>query len=246
MGVDDLAKPPITARKLLYQALLDWTGKEVQTGYTYTYVWMANQLGHFTLGFLPSALSFWLVDVIAGGLRQNRPWLLQFGLPLAIAVLLGLFWLWKEIDDIRRCTATAASSYFAASFDRTSVFLDAATAVGFIWIGIAVGDIGYWWPRWAIAALLAGAVIALAPAGTGCASVSVSSSPDCRWCTGSPSFRAASIRPASPRCARCAPARPGTWPSLAASAPARARSRPPLAPSSPSPSASCAACRCSS
>ena len=52
-----LVTPPITPWKLVLQAKADFWAKEVQTGYTYTYVWMTNQFGHFNLGFLPSLLA---------------------------------------------------------------------------------------------------------------------------------------------------------------------------------------------
>ena len=54
---------PISCKQLIKQAVSDWFGKEVQTGYTVTYVWMANQFGHFTLGFLFTFIIVWIVKI---------------------------------------------------------------------------------------------------------------------------------------------------------------------------------------
>lgn len=51
---------PFKLGEIARQAVSDWFGKEVQSGYTLTYIWMANQLGHFTLGFIPVCIGVWI------------------------------------------------------------------------------------------------------------------------------------------------------------------------------------------
>ena len=57
-------RPLVTAGRILRQVHRDLYDKEVQHSYTTSYVWMTNQLGHFTLGLLLTFLIIWLVRTI--------------------------------------------------------------------------------------------------------------------------------------------------------------------------------------
>lgn len=51
----------ITRKDVLQQIKADLIGKDSHRGITLTYAWMANQFGHFSLGFIPAFLLFrWL------------------------------------------------------------------------------------------------------------------------------------------------------------------------------------------
>jgi len=50
--------PAITRKDVFRQLLADLIGKDSYRGVTLTYSWMANQLGHFTLGFVPTLLLY--------------------------------------------------------------------------------------------------------------------------------------------------------------------------------------------
>lgn len=62
LAIVDLRAPKITIRDLLCQFKRDVYGKEVQTTSTYSYTWMADQVGHICLGivigFLLTAISY--------------------------------------------------------------------------------------------------------------------------------------------------------------------------------------------
>jgi hypothetical protein len=164
-----VTSPAVTSREVLRQAVSDWFGKEVQNGYTVTYVWMTNQLGHFTLGFLFTFIVTWIVEAFldagpacpwwAVPLRgfasegQGRPacaidesrflcgWL------LAIPIVQILFWIAKEVRDYFVAVRAARGNAFP--IDRMDIAGDAATAVFFITIGIAVSYISF--VSWGIA-----------------------------------------------------------------------------------------------
>jgi hypothetical protein len=159
--------------ELLAQAKADLWAKEVQTGYTTTYAWMANQLGHFALGFIPVYFLIWLSE--ASGLvkwikgefgEQSLLWA-QFIVPV---VWLAWF-VNKELGDIREAVKDAKSAN-VFPMDLGDVQKDALTAVYFFAAGIAVASadlaapwhdshIWYWLP---VAVFLAQFLIGLFPA----------------------------------------------------------------------------------
>jgi len=126
----------VTAKDVLQQAWADWTDKEVQAGYTYTYIWMANQLGHFTLGFLPTILVSWLILWVSGQKVEGIycRYLLWFPSILAAA------WAAKEVWDVARATKSASNHAFPV--DRADLWMDAGTAVFFFWCGIITATVG--------------------------------------------------------------------------------------------------------
>ena len=71
----------VTIKEVISVLHADLIGKDSHRGITLTYGWMANQLGHFALGFIPTSGL-----VIIGGLD-----------PLRALLYVGLFWLAFEI-----------------------------------------------------------------------------------------------------------------------------------------------------
>ena len=48
----------ISAKNILLQLKADLIGKDSYRGVTLTYSWLANQFGHFSLGFIPATILF--------------------------------------------------------------------------------------------------------------------------------------------------------------------------------------------
>lgn len=163
----------VSGRELWRQALKDFGGKEVQNGYTLTYVWMANQLGHFTLGFLLSFLLVWLVQLLLpSGCCSLSPFSASprdvqlsgtlCAWAIAIAAVQALGWVAKEIHDYRVARNGTLRNIF--DFNGWDVFRDAATAVAFIGFGIAVAFSALLSWRLALWVFAGGLVLALIPA----------------------------------------------------------------------------------
>ena len=146
----------VTLKDVLQQVWADWTDKEVQAGYTYTYIWMANQLGHFTLGFLPTYLVSWGILWISGrGIEDVYcKYLLWFPLLLAVG------WAAKEIWDVARAVKSASGHAFPV--DRADLWMDAGTAVFFFWCGIVTATVGLRYPAFGLASFAVVLVLAVA------------------------------------------------------------------------------------
>jgi hypothetical protein len=140
--------------ELLAQAKADLWAKEVQTGYTTTYAWMANQLGHFALGFIPVYILIWLAE--ASGLvrwiaREFGEGSLRWAQFIVPVVWLAWF-VYKELGDIKEAVNDAKQDN-VFPMDASDVRADAATAVYFFAAGIAVAsaDLAAPWhddPHW--------------------------------------------------------------------------------------------------
>lgn len=83
-------KTTFSIKEMLTQIKEDLWCKEVATGYTVTYTWMANQLGHFAIGFAPTII----LSSIAVAIFGATP------LIALVALLPALFMIYKEQGDI--------------------------------------------------------------------------------------------------------------------------------------------------
>lgn len=118
---------PFSGKQILRQAVSDWFGKEVQTGYTYSYIWMANQFGHFNLGFLFTFFIIWIADFFS----PFKP----YGWYIAVPVSQFVLWVGKEIYDYREAVKEA-KKHKNFPVNKKDIALDAATAVLFISFGL--------------------------------------------------------------------------------------------------------------
>ena len=136
----------ITPAELLSQVVADWLDKEVQAGYTYTYIWMTNQLGHFTLGFLPTLLVAWIIESAWHWFGNSQPVPLRYLLvfPAALAVI----WALKEVRDVVVAEKDAKKGTFPV--DSSDLWKDAGTAVFFFWSGIIPATLGLFNPLYAV------------------------------------------------------------------------------------------------
>ena len=157
MQTDAQPKPKraVNACDVGRQVWRDWTDKEVQKTYTVTYIWMTNQLGHFTLGFLFTFVIVWIWAVFRGSIPS-------LGWIVVIAIAEVIFWTGKETFDWITAKRDAKGNPFP--FDGLDVLSDAATAVWFITAGIVVALLSFVVPWAALAALAAGMVFSLVPA----------------------------------------------------------------------------------
>jgi hypothetical protein len=145
--------PRITYGELLKQFKADVYGKEVQSAATYSYMWMADQMGHVCVGILVNQLT----TVGARHLWQYFGW-------HSFAEVAGL------IVAIAIVAAWEASTFFSSEHSATGLFPlgrkllrdNAVIATLYMALGAAVGfgfHIGLPWSD--IAAIIAGTVVAI-------------------------------------------------------------------------------------
>lgn len=82
---------PITTADLFRQLKNDLTGKDSYRGVTLSYAWLANQFGHFSLGFIPTILGYRII-----------PWLFPGTINPAFvaALVVSLGWLLFEMINL--------------------------------------------------------------------------------------------------------------------------------------------------
>lgn len=67
--------PPFGWRRVLTQACHDLYGtKDVQDAITASYVWMADQIGHLTLGLVPTLLLCWILYLVLSAMGIGAHW----------------------------------------------------------------------------------------------------------------------------------------------------------------------------
>jgi hypothetical protein len=142
-----------SAGELFRQMRDDLIAKEVQTGYTMTYVWMANQLGHVALGFAGVAIPIW-----AWSLFSPRPPLVLITLVAITVIVL------KEVRDFNLDLARTkkADGWFSPA--RGDLALDAGTASLFMVLGVACGvaaHLGWHYPILPLGAAIATCAVGL-------------------------------------------------------------------------------------
>lgn len=87
-------KPP-SLKEVAQQCYYDWFGKDVQQTPTVSYVWTADQFGHFGLGFQLTFVIGWILTAIFTDLPAWQTAIIAAGLNIAL-------WVFKEVTDIVR------------------------------------------------------------------------------------------------------------------------------------------------
>lgn len=118
---------------LLKQIKDDLWCKESVTGYTYSYTWMANQLGHYSLGFGPSILILTAYTAFVG----FHPYV------ALIALLPTLLMVLKEVGDVNTEIVRDKANPGLMALDLSGVNKNAATAVWFTFVGSCVAAASY-------------------------------------------------------------------------------------------------------
>lgn len=126
---DETPEPPeIKPADVLRQIKVDLIDKEVQSAATYSYLWLADQMGHVGIGLLIAAVVSAAVSIF-GSLTNECHWLIA-------AAALGALPVAKEAWDFRKFDA-GANPYFAV--DRLLLAGNAATATLYMLAGLVVG-----------------------------------------------------------------------------------------------------------
>ena len=111
------------------QARRDWFGKDVQETPTVSYVWTADQFGHFGLGFQITYALGW----IATWLGHGSPRVL---VGLALANITG--WVVKEVFDFLRELRKSREAKSVFQFNGKEIWWNVFTALYYIGIGALV------------------------------------------------------------------------------------------------------------
>lgn len=126
---DETPEPPtIEPTDILRQIKVDLLDKEVQSAATYSYLWLADQMGHIGIGLLIAAAAAALVSIF-GSLAIWWHWVIAAAALAALPV-------GKEVWDFRKFNASA-NRYFAV--DRSLLLGNAATATLYMLAGILAG-----------------------------------------------------------------------------------------------------------
>lgn len=153
--------PTITTKDVLRQLKADLIGKDSYRGVTLTYSWLANQFGHFSLGFIPAILVYNLL----------RCWYTVSVAALWSALVVSLFWilfeLYNFLGPLLLNRQSKSNLLFMAAERYTfkpawaNIAFDTATDVGFFCTGAFSASLMLY-PNWPVGWVLAGLALTLA------------------------------------------------------------------------------------
>ena len=147
---------PLGLRRVLVQLCHDLYGtKDVQNAITATYVWAADQLGHITLGLVPTLLFCWIIDLLWPQNPDGPNWwhvILFFLIGSAVFA----FWAYKERKDLEDTIARATTNKKGFPPDSGDLTWNVKTALLYFAIGGVIGILVFIsWKLAAIALFLA-------------------------------------------------------------------------------------------
>ena len=129
----------LTAKQILKQLHYDLIGKDSYRGVTLTYSWLANQLGHFTLGFVPTFLFFNFLKHFTK-IQHPAIWACTF-----FSVGWFVFELFNFLAPLLKKTSKYAQKNATDNYTFQPAWLniayDTATDVCFFWIGTLAASI---------------------------------------------------------------------------------------------------------
>lgn len=126
----------ITGKDVLRQLKADLIGKDSHRGVTFTYTWLANQLGHFSLGFIPTLAVYALLRkyIPSSNSASRAAW--------GIAALWFVFELYNFLGPLLSNRVSRAKWLFVPSKKRYvfqpawgNIAFDTITDLCFFWIG---------------------------------------------------------------------------------------------------------------
>lgn len=126
--------------------------KDVQNAITASYVWMADQIGHVTLGLIPTLLLCWLWTAVwpwlcavlghdCAGAGCGRPddWLYVLGF-VAAPILVMFYWLTKELQDYRDSRSAYGGVF---PFDAADLRWNVKTALAYFGVGATLAAVAF-------------------------------------------------------------------------------------------------------
>lgn len=116
-------KKKITLKNILRQLKADLIGKDSYRGVTLTYSWLANQFGHFSLGFIPTIL---IGILLARCTNVNNP-------AFIAAIGVSLIWLLFELYNFLGPLLFKRKYVFSPAWG--NVAFDTFTDLCFFWVG---------------------------------------------------------------------------------------------------------------
>lgn len=132
LGIDEALK--FTPKYILAQAKQDLFGtKDVQDAITASYVWLADQVGHITLGLIPTMLLCWAFDA-----AWHCCLLCQLGgvwRPVGMTVIAAAvfaYWVSKERTDYSDCFARRGNQF---PFNAADIWWNIKSALFFFALG---------------------------------------------------------------------------------------------------------------
>ncbi len=144
-------KPP-DVHAVIDQVIRDLFGKDVQDTATFSYEWIADQFGHFALGFEITLALYWIATLFGyqGGV---------VGLLIGLAVV--VVFVAKEADDFYREWTKARTAKSVFKFNGLELFYNTFTAVFYIALGAIVAGLGLLNPIFGLIAIPVTAIFAL-------------------------------------------------------------------------------------
>ena len=115
---------------------------------TFTYEWVADQTGHFALGFELTYLLYWIAFLL--GYTEGR---VGFWLGVAVTLVFAV----KEARDYFSTRAQAAAAMSVFIFNGQEVLWNCVTAVFYIGVGALVAGLAILYPLYGIIAVFASA-----------------------------------------------------------------------------------------
>ena len=141
---------PLGLRRVFTQVAHDLYGtKDVQDAITASYVWMADQIGHISLGLLPTLLFGWIWKLLSIHWKLDDIWSIGGCVVIALAVFAN--WISKERQDYVDTYKRAIKRF---AFDSSDIKWNVKTALLYFGVGglLALGAL-IGWP-WLLGALL--------------------------------------------------------------------------------------------
>jgi hypothetical protein len=127
---------PISLKNILHQLKADLIGKDSYRGVTLTYSWLANQFGHFSLGYVPSLIIYSVLK------KFTSIDSLSFWAALVTSTLWLLFELYNFLGPLLANRLSKSKFLFVASSkkyvfrpDWCNVAFDTFTDLCFFWFG---------------------------------------------------------------------------------------------------------------
>ena len=125
----------ISGKDMLFQLKNDLIGKDSYRGVTLTYTWLANQFGHFSLGFIPTFVVFFFLH------KSMAP---QYAADYSVLIISSGWFLFEVYNLIGPLmfegnaslqTSTVTIKKYSFTPDWRNITFDTVTDICFFWVG---------------------------------------------------------------------------------------------------------------